>query len=104
MADIEKKFCELIENKEWRKLKSSLNELDVVQLAALIENISDDKEIILFRLLSRQLSKEVFQLLSFEKQEQIIEDLAQNGKKLSNLINDIEPDDRTAFFEELPGT
>lgn len=104
MADIEKKFYELIENKEWRKLKSSLNELDVVQLAALIENISDDKEIILFRLLSRQLSKEVFQLLSFEKQEQIIEDLAQNGKKLSNLINDIEPDDRTAFFEELPGT
>ena len=27
----------------------------------------------------------------------------QNEQKLSNLINDIEPDDRTAFFEELPG-
>lgn len=103
MFEIKTNFHELIRNKEWKTLKNSLNELDAVQLAELIEEVSDDEEIILFRLLNRQLSKEVFHLLSFSKQERIVEGLAQNGRKLSDLINDIEPDDRTAFFEELPG-
>jgi len=49
-------------------------------------------------------AKDVFQLLSHDIQEQIIEGLANNVQTLSNLLNDIEPDDRTAFFEELPGT
>jgi len=103
MFEIKTNFHKLIRNKEWKTLKNSLNELDAVQLAELIEEVSDDEEIILFRLLNRQLSKEVFHLLSFSKQERIVEGLAQNGRKLSDLINDIEPDDRTAFFEELPG-
>jgi len=42
--------------------------------------------------------------LSHDIQEQIIEGLANRVQTLSNLLNDIEPDDRTAFFEELPGT
>ena len=41
-----------------------------------------------------------FQLLSHDKQEQIIEDLANNVKTLSNLLNDLEPDGRAAF--QLP--
>lgn len=103
MAETKTDFRKLIKNKEWKALKNSLNELDLVQFAQLIDETSEGDEIILFRLLNRKLSKEVFQLLSFSKQEQIIEGLVQNGQKLSNLINDLEPDDRTAFFEELPG-
>ncbi|MDP3452792.1 MAG: magnesium transporter [Bacteroidales bacterium] len=104
MVEVRKNtFHELIKNKEWKRLKKSLNELDVIQLAKVVEDISEVDEIILFRLLNRRQSKEVFQLLSHQKQEHIIEGLAQNVHKLSNLLNDIEPDDRTAFFEELPG-
>lgn len=103
MVEIKTNFRELIKNKEWKTLKNSLNKLDVVQLANLIEETSEDDDVLLFRLLNRKLSKEVFQLLSFSKQEQIIEGFSQSGQKLANLINDIEPDDRTAFFEELPG-
>lgn len=102
MVEIKTNFRELIKNKEWKALKNSLNLLDVVQIADLIEETSEGDDILLFRLLSRELSKEVFQLLSFNDQEHIIEGLAQYGRKLSNLINDLEPDDRTAFFEELP--
>lgn len=103
MVEIKTNFHEFIKNKEWKALKKSLNQLDEVQLARLIDETSNDEEIILFRLLSRKLSKEVFQLLSFSKQEQIIEGLVKKKRKLANLINDLEPDDRTAFFEELPG-
>lgn len=96
-------FEELIENKEWKLLKQSLNDYDSIQLAELIEEASERDDIILFRLLNRIQSKEVFKLLSYEKQEQIIEGLMQYNRKLSDLLNDLEPDDRTAFFEELPG-
>ncbi|MDD2387549.1 MAG: magnesium transporter [Bacteroidales bacterium] len=102
MIETKINFHDLIKNKEWKILRNSLNELDVVELANLTEEASDAEVIILFRLLNRQLSKEVFQLLTFSKQELIIQGLVQNGRKLSNLINDIEPDDRTAFFENLP--
>ena len=103
MVEIETDFHELIKNKEWITLKYSLNEYDPIQLAELIEDTAEKDEIILFRLLSRVQAKEVFQQLSHGKQQQIIEGLAQNKQKLSNLLNDLEPDDRTAFFEELPG-
>lgn len=103
MIEIKTDFPELIRNKEWKILKNTLNTFDVVQLAQLIEKTSSSDEVILFRLLNRKLSKEVFQLLSFSKQEHIIEGLVEHGRKLSNLVNDLEPDDRTAFFEELPG-
>ncbi|HHV03639.1 MAG: magnesium transporter [Bacteroidales bacterium] len=94
---------QLIENKDWKSLKYSLNEMDPIQAAEIIEETPEANDIILFRLLGRQLAKETFHLLSYEKQEQIIEGLARNVRKLSELLNDIEPDDRTAFFEELPG-
>lgn len=103
MVELKTDFHRLIKNKEWVSLKYSLNEYDSIQLAELIEETSEKDEIILFRLLNRIQAKEVFQLLSQSKREQIIEGLAHNKQKLSDLLNDIEPDDRTAFFEELPG-
>lgn len=93
----------LIESKNWKALKQALNQFDPIQIAQLIEDIPEEDEIILFRLLNRKQSKEVFQLLSHDFQEQIVEGLAQNKQRISNLLNDLDPDDRTAFFEELPG-
>ena len=54
-------------------------------------------------MLDRKQAKDVFPLLPYSKQEDIIEGIAQNAPATSNLLNDIEPDDRTAFFGELPG-
>lgn len=103
MVDVITDFPELIRDKHWKLLKSSLNELDSFQVAQLLEELNDDDATILFRLLDRRQGKEVFPLLSSSKREDIIEGLAQNSAAISNLLNDIEPDDRTAFFEVLPG-
>ncbi|MFA7500904.1 MAG: magnesium transporter [Sulfurimonas sp.] len=93
---------ELLLSKEWYKLRRLLAEYDSFKLANLIEERKDDSEIILFRLLNKTQTKEVFSLLSYEKQHEIIKKLAKNSHKLSILLNDMDPDDRTAFFEELP--
>lgn len=96
-------ISQLIKDKNWKSLKQVLTDYDPIQLAHLIQEVPEKESIILFRLLSRTQAKDVFQLLSHPDQHYIIEGLAMNQHKLSDLLNDLEPDDRTAFFEELPG-
>ncbi len=103
MKEIITHFQELIEEKNWKTIKYELGNFEPFQIAEIIDILSKSEKIILFRLLSRELSKETFQHLSHDEQEYIIEGLAANVEKLTGLLNDLDPDDRTAFFEELPG-
>jgi magnesium transporter len=98
-----KEIEELLEKKEWKTLRSRISDLENLDIAETIEELSSGDDILIFRLLSKTQAKNTFQLLSHEKQEQVIEGLARNSTKLSALLNDLDPDDRTAFFEELPG-
>lgn len=104
MNEIKIRFQQLIEDKSWKTVKQELGNLEPFQIAEIIGNLSKSDQIILFRLLSRETAKETFQHLSHDEQEGIIEGLAANINKLTGLLNDLDPDDRTAFFEELPGT
>ena len=74
------------------------------------QNISDVKELIdefpeygpkFFELLSIGRSVHVFRILDFPTQERIIKRLS--GSKISELINELPPDDLTSFFSELNG-
>ena len=103
MNEIKIHFQELIEEKNWKTVKQELTNLEPFQIAEVIECLSKSDQIILFRLLSREMAKETFQHLSHDKQEDIIEGMAVNVNKMTDLLNDLDPDDRTAFFEELPG-
>ncbi|MCC8143450.1 MAG: magnesium transporter [Tannerellaceae bacterium] len=96
-------FQELIKNKNWKQLKQELHNLQPVEIADIIEELTKTDGIILFRLLSHEQVKETFSYLSHDEQEDIIEGLAANSSFIAELLNDLDPDDRTAFFEELPG-
>ena len=84
--------------------ENELTSFDTFQISEFIEELDEDDDIIMFRLLSREQAKETFQHLSHGKQEKIVEGLAKNVRTISSLLNDLDPDDRTAFLEELPGT
>lgn len=103
MNEIKNNISRLIDDKNWQILKKELTQLEPFQIAEIIENVSKTDGIILFRLLSRSLAKSTFEYLSYEQQEDVIEGLAANSQKIADLLNDLAPDDRTAFFEELPG-
>ncbi|MCL2074176.1 MAG: magnesium transporter [Marinilabiliaceae bacterium] len=103
MVEITEKIQFLIEQKSWKLLKTELQILEPQYIAEVIEYLSKTDKIILFRILSEEAAKEAFQLLSYDEQEDIIEGLAEYSHKLTALLNDLDPDDRTAFFEELPG-
>lgn len=103
MVKIKSGFFQLIEHKDWKTVKSRLNGTDPFHLAEIIEELSAPNDVLFFRCLSKEQAKEAFQFLSHDKQEDLIEGLAHNTEAISNLLNDLDPDDRTAFFEELPG-
>jgi len=103
MNEIKIFFNQLIEERSWITLKHELNNLEPFQIADLIESLPKQEQVVLFRMLPRKMAKEIFQHLSYEEQQDIIEGIAGNVSQLANLLNDLDPDDRTAFFEELPG-
>lgn len=101
MRTIKPNVLKLISTRNWRKLRLFLENKDALTIAVLIADISKINKIIVIRLLSRKRAKTVFKMLSRSDQQDVIEGLSQNSQKLSRLLNDIEPDDRTAFFEDL---
>ena len=102
--ETKEKFLLQIKYHCWKTVKQELVNFEPFEIAEIIGTLPKNEQTILFRLLSRMQAKEVFQHLTHEDQEDIIESLAANVSKLSTLLNDLDPDDRTAFFEELPGT
>lgn len=103
MIEVNVRLQQLIAEKNWKTIKQELSGFDAVQLSTIIEHLSKHDRVVLFRLLSRALAKQTFQRLSRNEREDIIEGLAENAQSLAALLNDLDPDDRTAFFEELPG-
>ena len=103
MIEIDTDFQMLIKEGAWRELKAELTRLDIPSIVSLIEQSNELQSTIIFRFLTREEAKEVFQELMPSRQSDIIEGLANHATRLSDLMNDMNPDDRTAFFEELPG-
>ncbi|MCF8218807.1 MAG: magnesium transporter [Bacteroidales bacterium] len=103
MEEVTINFQDLIQEKKWKEIKYQVVDIDPVDIAEAIEQLPEDDDIILFRLLPQEQAKTTFQLLSYDKQERIIDGLAANVNKVTSLLNDLDPDDRTALFEELPG-
>ncbi len=97
-------FQELIDARDWKTIRKKLVDLDPAEIAELIETFKrEGDDIILFRLLPRETAKETFFRLDYDKQEELLEGLADRKHLLAELLNDLAPDDRTALFEELPG-
>jgi len=104
MEEIISLVQELIEKRQWKKLRQEIEKLDPAEIAELIEEFKrEGDDIILFRLLPREIARETFFRLEYDKQQELVEGLADRKQLLSELLNDLAPDDRTALFEELPG-
>lgn len=96
------RLLDLIRNKEWILFKKEVEELDAVQLVEMFDHIEEKDRLLIFRLLNNRQMKDVFKNLPHSGQQEIVEGLAANAEHITRLLNDIEPDDRTAFLEELP--
>jgi magnesium transporter len=93
--------AELIRDRNFNQLREFLLDLPVPDLAELLADSSPEERAVLFRLLPRELAAEAFEYLPFEAQEELLKGLG--DVQVARVLDDVRPDDRTAFLEELPG-
>jgi magnesium transporter len=90
----------LIDQQRWAELKRAVGQWPAPELAELIVNRESPDRLLLFRVLTRNLSGEVFSHLDREAQNALLGEL--NTEEIRRLVTNLEPDDRTHLFEELP--
>ncbi len=91
---------QLLENENDKQLKVFLNELNISDVEHLIDELPQHA-VKFIETLSIKRAVNVFRILDFPTQERIIKKLQSN--KLTEIIRQLPPDDRTALLGELKG-
>src|SRR5699024_974477 len=94
-------FDELIEAKDWVALKDVLNDVPAVDVAELLEELDAEVAIVIFRLLKKQKAADVFTYLTSGKGMELLHMFT--AQQLSEVMSNLEPDERVTLMEELPG-
>ena len=90
----------LLESGHEEALKQYLDDLNISEVEQLIDELPEQAATFI-ETLSINRAVNVFRILDFPTQERIIKKLS--GPKVTELITELPPDDRTALFEELHG-
>lgn len=92
---------ELIQKKEWVTIKEVLDDVPAVDVAELLDDLNPEVAVVIFRLLKKSKAADVFTYLSSTKGVELLETFSR--QQLSDVMNNLEPDERVALMEELPG-
>ncbi|MRG47006.1 magnesium transporter [Chitinophaga sp. SYP-B3965] len=93
------RFEQLAHEHNFRELKELLDDQLITDIAELIYEVPDQSTLIINHLTLGRAAA-AFRILEFPTQEDLIRDLP--AHKIAELLNELPPDDRTAFLEELP--
>lgn len=91
---------ELLENNRIKELREQLMDLNVVDIAEFMDEIGDDRLLLVFRILPKGLAAEVFAYLDSDQQAKIVDSI--NDAELSYLVEELYVDDAVDFLEEVP--
>lgn len=97
---IKEEIEKLLEQKNFSSVKAELGSLNEVDIALLMDEVSKENAIRLFRLLGKDIAADVFSYMDPQTQQNIIE--AISDKELSEVLNDMFLDDTVDLFGEMP--
>lgn len=92
----------LIEERQYRKLKDVLCDMNEVDIAAFLEELDDDKTLAVYRMLPKELATDVFACFEPDTQEHIISSIS--DKEIHHIIEDLYVDDAVDMLEEMPAS
>ena len=93
-------LVEIIRRRDFISLREILKNWPAPDLAGLIKTLSPEDQVIVFRILPRQLAADTFEYLELEGQEHLCKAMAH--EEIAAILNEMAPDDRTMLLEELP--
>ena len=90
----------LVEGKKYTTLRDILVTMNAVDVAAIFEDMPQDKLPLLFRLLPKELAAETFVEMDPETQELLIQGFSAN--ELKDVVDELYVDDAVDIVEEMP--
>ena len=94
------KIFGLVEQGKYIEARNEMTGLNVVDIAQLFEEIDQKNLLIIFRILPKDLSSDVFTHMSRELQRYVIESMT--DQEAMSIIDDLFMDDVIDFLEEMP--
>jgi magnesium transporter len=91
-----------VHQRDFSRLRDMTRNRPASDLAETLTELSEEDQVIAFRVLRRKDAAAVFEYLSHEAQESLLKAMAQED--VASILNNMAPDDRTMFLEELPAT
>ena len=89
-----------IQEGKYSKIREEIIHLNVVDIAQLLGELEEEQTLILFRLLPKEISSEVFSYISTEQQQYIIESIT--DMEIKHIIDNLFMDDTVDILDEMP--
>ncbi len=93
-------FEELLEKKSYTRLRGLASEMNVQDVAVVLESIKDEDMLKMFRIFPKELAADVFAELEPDSQQYIITQLSE--KEAGIIIDNLYADDAADLLEEMP--
>ncbi len=93
---------DLLETKQYSKLRDLLVEMEAPDIYALLEDLTERQQSIVFRLLPKELAAETFVEMDGEVQEMLIRGFSDT--ELREVLEELYLDDTVDIIEEMPAT
>lgn len=93
---------ELLAAHRWDDLRQALIDMPPADIADLLFDVGMNERMMMFRLLPRDVSSDVFAWLESDQQNTLLDELTQEETR--QLLSGLSMDDRVRLLDELPGT
>ena len=90
----------LLEAKQFKQLRKYLSEMNIADIAEILDELEDEEMQKLFRILPKDAAADVFSYLEVASQQFIITSLS--DREAATIIDNLMADDATDFLEEMP--
>lgn len=90
----------LIAESRYAEARNVVSDMNIVDLAQLLEELDKRKLLMIFRLLPKDIAAGVFSHVSSELQRYIVESIT--DKEIKNILGELFFDDAIDFLEEMP--
>lgn len=95
-------LLQYVEEHRFRSLRAHLAEMNEADIAEFMEELDDNRKVLIFRMLPKELATDVFACLEPDIQEHIINSIS--DAEIQKIMDDLFVDDAVDMLEELPAT
>ena len=95
-----KEVRELLDSKQYTRLRQMLSELNDADIAALLEEMEEQDMLKVFRILPKDLAADVFSYMDVDNQQFIITSLSE--RDAAGIVDNLMADDAADLMEEMP--